>query len=247
MENDIVIYICTHTDFKPYVHDKHYQILDRREVDPEGLRLDDDFYSEIYMYKWVRDHMPNTKYIGFCHYRKYFAFMDHLPDFDEIFKEHDICLPEPMIFKETIRGQYAKGHNIEDLEIVESIIRTEFPDYVDAFEETMNSTNFYACNMFIMKTEEFPDYFDFVLGVLDKYIDTVGTDYIGRIESNKDKYLKDFPPCNIIKYQHRIGGYLAERLTNTYIRKHYKNPLELMWCTTEIKGCYLYNNTIWTY
>ena len=53
-------------------------------------------------------------------------------------------------------------------------------------------------------------------------ITRVGVDIKKRIEDNKEKYLKDFSPNNTVEYQYRIGGYLAERLTNVFVEKHFK-------------------------
>ena len=74
-----------------------------------------------------------------------------------------------------------------------------------------------------MKREDFQDYIKFVMNILDEYIKMVGIDINKRIEDNKDKYLKSFYPNSTIDYQNRIGGYLAERLTNVFILKRFKN------------------------
>ena len=76
--------------------------------------------------------------------------------------------------------------------------------------------------MFIMKKEDFKEYIKFIFNVLDEYLAIVGTDIEKRIENNKDKYLKRFYPNNDPQYQYRIGGYLAERLTNVFIMTHFK-------------------------
>lgn len=88
--------------------------------------------------------------------------------------------------------------------------------YFDAFENVMNSSMMFPCNMVIMKKEDFEEYVDFIRNVLDEYIKYVGIDIEKRIENNKEKYLKNFSPNNEVWYQYRIGGYLAERLTNVF-------------------------------
>jgi hypothetical protein len=77
-------------------------------------------------------------------------------------------------------------------------------------------------NMFIMKREDFKEYIDFIFSILDEYLKIVGTDINKRIESNKDKYLKKFYPNNTVEYQYRIGGYIAERLTNLFMMHKFK-------------------------
>ena len=75
--------------------------------------------------------------------------------------------------------------------------------------------------MFIMKREDFKEYIKFIFDILDEYINIVGLDFEKRIMNNKDMYLKDFSPNDTFEYQYRIGGYLAERLTNLFLLTHY--------------------------
>ena len=86
-----------------------------------------------------------------------------------------------------------------------------------------------------MKASDFQEYIKFVKGVLDKYIELVGTDIRQMIIDNKDKYLKTFSPNNTIDYQYRIGGYLAERLTNVFIMRHFRRPMMYSMVITEKK------------
>lgn len=68
-----------------------------------------------------------------------------------------------------------------------------------------------------------------------EYLDIVGTDIKKRIEDNKEKYLKDFSPNNTVEYQYRIGGYLAERLTNVFILKKFERVKSYKMIITEQK------------
>ena len=77
-------------------------------------------------------------------------------------------------------------------------------------------------NMFIMKSEDFKEYIKFIFDILDEYVKIIGTDIYKRIAGNNDKYIKKFSPNNTTEYQYRIGGYLAERLTNIFLMKHFK-------------------------
>lgn len=184
--------------------------------------LDDKFYSEIYMLKNLPKDLKLKKYVGFCHYRKWFEFLDNIPDMDVIFKEYDVVAAVPFSFTNlTVREHYAKYHNVEDLDIVENIIKEKFTDYYESFETVMNGRKMYPFNMFIMKKEDFLEYISFISAVLNEYVKIVGTDIEKRIKDNVDKYLKSFEPNSTIEYQYRIGGYLAERLTSVFINKKF--------------------------
>lgn len=228
------MFIGTYKTFTPIVKNPVYKIIygNHNIIENDTLKhikcvsdepLDDKFYSEIYMLKNLPKDYDLAKYVGFCHYRKYFDFFDNIPDLDSLFNEYDAVMADPTVFKTNIKNQYAKYHNIEDLEIVEDIIKNDFSEYYESLENVLNRDYLYCLNMFIMKKEDFNNYIKFIDSVLQKYIERVGVDIKKRIEDNKEKYLKDFSPNDTVDYQYRIGGYLAERLTNVFAEKHFKN------------------------
>lgn len=219
--NNIDIYINTHKNFEPIVENKVYKVIDSRLIEA-NLPLKDDFYSELYNYKYVYDNVPLKKYVGFCHYRRYLSFLDDIPNMDELFNEYDCVVGKPLELKMTTREHYAIFHNIEDLEIVENIIKEKYNEYYGSLESFLDNNLFIPYNMFIMKSEDFKEYCEFIFGVIGEYLNIVGTDIKGRIENNKEKYLKDFSPNNTVEYQYRIGGYIIERLTNAFMIKHFK-------------------------
>jgi len=222
MSDNLDIFICTHKVFTPEVFNDAYKILDNRVIDKSEIKLDDKFYSEFLSFYYVAKKCQLKKYVGFCHYRRYFDFLDDIPDMDEIFKKYDTIVIKPLNLNKTVREQYAFFHNIEDLEIIEKIIKEKYPEHIEGFENYLNGNIFIPYNMFIMKSEDFKEYVKFVFEILDEYLKIVGTDIRKRIEDNKDKYLKDFSPNNSVDYQYRIGGYLGERLTNLFYMIHFK-------------------------
>ena len=215
------IFICTHKEFEPVVHNRIYKTLSIKDINV-NLPLKDDFFSELCQFKYVYDNIKLPKYIGFCHYRRYFSFMDNVPDFDKIFSDYDVVVAKPISNEISNRKQYELCHNIDDLNIIGGIVTEKYPEYSNAYETFLNGNTFIPYNMFIMKREDFINYAKFIFGVLDEYLKIVGTDIKKRINENKDKYLKKNYPGNSIEYQHRIGGYLAERLTNIFVISKFK-------------------------
>lgn len=233
MENNVDIFIGTQKTFKPAVTNDVYKIVvGNHEIENNSnleliqckhdALLDDRFYSEIYMLSHVAKNYPLKEYVGFCHNRKYFNFLDDIPNLDELFEHYDAVVAKPLQYKTSVKQQYANCHNIEDLYIIGGILADKYPSYCNSWHNFINGNIFIPYNMFIMKKEDFKEYIKFIFNVLDEYLKIVGTDITKRIETNKDKYLKDFYPNNTEEYQYRIGGYLAERLTNVFIMTHFK-------------------------
>jgi len=230
MKNKIDIFIGAYKNFTPPVSNDAYKIIvgnGNLEMDTNlqiiecgnpGDSLDDKFYSEFYMLRnLVKNGYNFAEYVGFCHYRKYFSFLDNIPDIDEEFKRCDVILAKPIKFIMSIHDQYEKYHNIEDLDIVGEIIRDKYPEYYNIYTNFVEKNMMFPYNMFIMKKNDFLDYVSFVDGIMNEYLKIVGEDIKKRIEDNRDKYIKDFSPNNTFEYQYRLGGYLIERLTNIFL------------------------------
>ena len=235
IENNIDIFICTHKDFDKVVNNNVYSIVDSRNIDKTYNNLTDKFYSELLQFFYVSENYKLKDYVGFCHYRRYFAFMDDIPNMDEVFKDCDIITARPREGNANMREEYKRFHNIEDLNIIEGIIEDKFPSYRNAMRTFLYGEIMFPYNMFIMKREDFLEYINFIKSVLDEYLKIVGTDIVKRIEDNKEKYLKDFYPNNTIEYQYRIGGYLAERLTTVFILAKFKKVTTYKVIITEEK------------
>lgn len=231
--NNVDIFIGTQKTFEPKVTDKRYKIIvGNHEIENNSKleliqckhesELDDTFYSELYMLDYVSKNIKLKKYTGFCHNRRYFGFLDDIPNLDEIFSEYDCITTKPIIFEKSIKEQYGAGHNIEDLYIIGGIIADKYPEYANMWHTFINGNIFIPYNMFIIKSEDFKEYIKFMFDILDEYVKIVGTDIMKRIIDNTEKYLKTFYPNDTRQYQYRIGGYLGERLTNLFIMTHYK-------------------------
>lgn len=236
-ESNVDIFICTHKSFEPKVKSSKYKIIDSRYITVD-LPLKDDFFSEFYQYKYVNDNIPLEKYVGFCHYRRYFSFFDDVPDLDYLFSKCDIIIGKPIKYDFSIKEQYERCHNIEDLYLIGGILTDKYPEYSNVWHNFINGNTFIPYNMFIMKSEDFKKYCEFIFTIMGEYLKIVGVDIYKRIENNKEHYLKHIkklPQNSESWYQYRIGGYIGERLTNIFIIKNFSSAMYYKVITTEDK------------
>ncbi len=133
-------------------------------------------------------------------------------DFDEqvmrrVIEENDFIVSRVShsLTNETVYEQYvnAVGHHVEDLETVVSIIKENYPEFIEATEKYLNGTDIYCCNMFIMKKVLFEDYCNWLFDILSKH------------EERRD--ISVYPPID-----RRVSGYLAERLCGIFITYLYE-------------------------
>ena len=238
-DNRLKILVCTHKEFSYKENEFFLPIHVGKEISDVDLSYQGDNtgdnissknknYCEITALYWAWKNLPDTKYIGLCHYRRYFLFnhqsltkIDRLPvlDFDEkfaakinpnlegiegILENYDIIISnEKRIFF------YLKDNYITDpvclkshFETVEEIILNKYPEYRESMEVVFKGHSLHHFNMFIMKTEQFSSYMDWLFGIFDeceKVIDLTGLNPV----------------------QARVYGFLSERLLTLYV--HHNN------------------------
>ena len=180
-------------------------------------------YSELTAMYWAWKNLkklyPDVKYVGLCHYRRFFAFDEQkffVPDIpasedsishykldtDKIIRTLEsgkIILVKPYTFPYSVKAHYCICHISDNYRATQEVIREKFPDYYDAFLDVMEHSNkLSARNMFIMKWEDFERYCEWLFAVLS-YIEA---DY----------------SINPKPEQRRL--FMSERLLNVYIRKN---------------------------
>ena len=191
-------------------------------------------YCELTGIYWIWKN-SREDIVGITHYRRHF-FKNLLTndlkkvlkkeDFVNILNKYEMIVPQKYIMKKyTVRQEYEKGHYKKDLDNVEDIIEKIYPDYINAFENVMNSHNYYQWNMFITNKKIFDEYAEWLFNILfelEKITDI----------SSYDNYNK------------RIYGFLAERLFNVWIKKNNIKVKEIPVVRIDENKIILYNKAI---
>lgn len=202
--------------------------------DVEGIIRDDSGiniasknknYAELTGHYWVwKNFLPetNAKYIGFCHYRRFFDFnihkTPHVPfkpilasDFEKQFSQYteenilkcidgyDVILPYKFKFEKEILIHYLNYHPAKDINLALSVIKEVYPEYYFDALRFISSMEMYACLQFIMKKELLEEYMEWMFGfltVLEQYSDW----------SEYSEYMDV-----------RIPAYIAERFFNVWL------------------------------
>lgn len=246
MNENVDIFIFTHKDFEKIVSSDVYKVVDARDFKDKykimGC-LDDVALSELYSFFYIRENYKLKDYVGVCAYRRYFTFLDDVPNIDEIFKEYDAIVRRPLKLSVNAREQYAKCHNVEDFDLLGDVIKDKFNKYYNAYESFINGNFFIPCNMFIMKKEDFIKYVDDMKEIMKEYFWRIGIDMERRVLDNEEKYLKKIYPNNTVGYQKRILAFVFERFINIFIMSKFKKLKTYDIIVTENKYN-LKNNTI---
>lgn len=190
-------------------------------------------YGEVTGIYWIwKNYLDKGyKYIGQTTYRRPFM-VDEDFNFDKMFDEYDIVLPEKMYFDTDVYSQYALMHNMKDFDIVIGLIRGKYPEYNPDIVGMLLQNYLYNSNGFIMKSEDYDKYCKFLFDILFEWQNYMGIHtpdemrtYISN-EFDRGKYTmfgRDEKEA-AVKYQMRTLGFLSERIFNIYVNHNFKKP-----------------------
>lgn len=129
-------------------------------------------------------------------------------EIEELLESYDAIMPARRKFKYSVREHYRRYHNIKDLEIIEKILKRDYPEYITSYNEVLAGNRLFANNMFILKWKMFDELMEWEFDILNKF--------------EKEVKLSDYSD-----YQERIFGFLSERLITLWIQHHKLNYKEL--------------------
>ena len=195
------------------------------QPDNEGdnISTKNPHFCELTCHYWAWKNLKSVDIVGLNHYRRYFDFQKkwpqfsadkrfvsteaflnqpyQFPDLDNILQKYDIILPIARHWRVSNTQQYGDYHIAKDWEMLRQIIKERSPQYIPAFEKTMDHSNkSVGYNMFITHWKHFDTYSEWLFDILFEVERRV-------------------PPIDD-PIQSRIYGYMSERLINVFC-EHY--------------------------
>ena len=190
----------------------------------ENISIKNPHFCELTCHYWAWKNLKDVDIIGLNHYRRYFDFnkkwpqfsadkrfiaskefqtQDYqFPDLDSILQQYDIILPVARHWRVSNTQQYGDYHIAKDWEMLRQIIKERSPQYMPAFEKTMDHSNkSVGYNMFITHWKHFDAYSEWLFDILFEVERRV-------------------PPIDD-PIQSRIYGYMSERLINVFCEYHH--------------------------
>lgn len=190
----------------------------------ENISAKNPHFCELTCHYWAWKNLKNVDIVGLNHYRRYFDFqkkwpqfsadksfvstqdfLSHeykFPDLEKLLQKYDIILPTARHWRVSNTQQYGEYHIAKDWEMLRQIIKERSPQYVPAFEKTMDHSNkSVGYNMFITHWKHFNAYSEWLFDILFEVERRV-------------------PPIDD-PIQSRIYGYMSERLINVFCERHH--------------------------
>lgn len=206
------------------------------------------FYIENTGTYWIWKNVKNAKYKGQMQYRRPISSVNETMDFDNIFSIYDVitCTPfnhpensvptkeKPMyIPAQTVEEGYSFSNCKDDILILEMIINMYYPEYKESYKKYIKEgENLYYSNGFILKSEDYDRYCEFLFDCLEKYQNFVDVSteqkLYERVRYNMEvgkypKHLsKETQTASAIRWQMSIGGFLSERIWTLWLLHNFK-------------------------
>lgn len=179
----------------------------QRDDEGENISGKNPYYCELTGLYWAWKNLK-ADCLGLVHYRRYFSKgkagekkqrILNKTEIENKLKETDIILPKPRHYWiETNYYQYVHAHHAEDLDQTRRIIRKKYPEYLPAYDESMNKRSGHRFNMFIMKRELLDEYCAWLFDIL--------------FELEKTLDISAYS-----KNDQRVFGFVGERLLDVWI------------------------------
>lgn len=141
----------------------------------DSISLKNPYYSELTGIYWAWKNL-DSEYIGLVHYRRYFSWVSGANKWEslltssqaqELCKQYDIILPRKRkYYIETLFSHYSNTHDRQHLLETKEIIKSQCPEYLEAFELVMKQRSAHLFNMFIMKKELLDKYCNWLFPIL---------------------------------------------------------------------------------
>lgn len=234
----------------------------------ENISEKNYFYIENTGIYWIWKNVKDVKYKGQMQYRRRLSGIDEDFDFDRIFSEYNVITMEPYNYPtnskpkfagdtyipaKTVETGYKFSNSGFDIQRLELIIKQLHPEYANSYDKYIkNGENLYYSNGFILKSEDYDRYCEFLFNVLGEFETNFGIVdektlwfHVGR-DLGAGSFSPDKLGCNPMQilpkkmwWQMAVGGFLSERIFTLWLlhnfnedeifRVPYKKMEEKMW------------------
>lgn len=226
------LYVCSHKDYvNSDITNKCYRLISDKPVknnsalsfiQSDGF-LDNRLWSELshMYYVWKHEDLQ-ADWIGFVHYRRYFSWLNDIPELTKPILAKHIVLPY------SVYMQYDVCHNSNDLKLMLDIIYTLEKEYYCTAIEVYDGHIYFPYNMYVLPKIVFNEFCNFIFKILNTVdaVYNIHNDYTNMCQhicENSNRYIDKLQyPQTTVRYQARLYGFLAERLLSIWFTKYIK-------------------------
>lgn len=211
---DTRIYCMTHKKFTPLDMEGYIPLHVGRALSDDigylgdntgdNISVKNKTYCELTGMYWIWKNI-SCDIVGVCHYRRYFINDEDFISKDFIEKtlnDYDIIVSHSgHTDRPNVRIHYDGWHIAKDMDVTRAIIAEMYPEYLPAFDHSMNCNFVTIGNMILTQKSIYDEYCSWLFPLMFE------------IEKRTDVSQYD-------DYQARLYGFLAERLFRVWLLNH---------------------------
>ncbi len=195
---------------------------DAYDDEGDNISTKNPYYCELTGVYWLWKNCMDD-YIGIVHYRRYFSksFRRKIISERDIRKKlntYDIIVPNKVNLFQSVADQFSSsyGNDPSLLPLIREAVAMLYPNDLDSYDNVMNGTEIYFCNMMICTKSLYDEYCEWLFTILSYVEDRV-----------------DITGYN--DYQKRLYGFISERLLTVWIKKKKLRVCEIGMINTDQK------------
>lgn len=232
---EVKLYVCSHQDYEPMVTNDVYEPIDSRKGGDSINGVPGPYYSELlHMYRLSkRKSLP--KYVGIVQYRKYFDFMEAVPDIAKAIADHGAIVPSRVQLGMPMHEQWRTWGNIEDLDLTTEIVNEKYPELAPTWNANLQRKDMHPGSLHIMEREDWLEMVACAWDVANEFWKRIGGDIDKRIRENPEKYHLDQMEFTDLPNERRVGGNICERIVSAWNDWKHPNALNIPMVVTATK------------
>lgn len=219
---DVKLYVCAHQDFEPVVTNEVYEPIDSRKGGDSIDGVPGPFYSELLHMRRISKKKKLPAYIGIVQYRKYFDFLEAVPDIAKVIDERGAIVPTPVALNMAMRDQWATWGNVKDLDLATEIVNEKYPALAPTWNANLAKKTMHPASLHIMKREDWLEMVACAWDVATEFWKRIGGDIDKRIKENPEKYHLGEMSFTDLRNERRVGGQICERIVSAW--NDWKHP-----------------------
>lgn len=151
----------------------------QRDDDGDNISDKNPLYCELTGLYWAWKNL-DASHVGLVHYRRFFKGSNKEAisgdELDKILTAYKIIVPKKRrYYIESLKSHYIHTHQAQEFDEMRNVISEKCPEYLPAFDKSMNRTWGYMFNMMIMPKDMLSDYCEWVFSVIDQVVENIGT------------------------------------------------------------------------
>ena len=162
----------------------------------ENISLKNPQFCEMTAHYWIWKNIHDTKYVGVCHYRRYFGIDISEDNIEQLMADTDVIMVEPSWYTDSVYAYFAKFMGAENMTILWMVMKKLYPEYAETLELVCDGVKFHPFNMLMCRKSLFDEYAEWMFSILGEC----------------EKIVKPSPYTN----GRRALAYMAELLTGVY-------------------------------